>query len=134
MKGHTVLATTSFGDVIWFIIISYLFISYLVIFFTVVGDLFRDRETSGIMKFLWILLLIWLPFLSVLVYLLVRGRGMAERSASQQRAAQEQFNSYVRDAAGTNSAASELASAKALLDSGAIDAAEYDQLKKKILG
>lgn len=128
------LASTSFWDVFWFIVISFLFMSYLILFFQVVGDLFRDREVGGLMKVIWIVALIVLPFLSLLVYLLVRGKGMAERQMQQAQAAQKAFDDYVKQAAGTGGAASELASAKSMLDSGAISAEEYEKLKAKILG
>jgi hypothetical protein len=92
---------------------------------------------GGLAKALWIIFLIFMPFLSMLIYLVARGRGMAERSASageQARAAQE---SYIREvAAGTGegiSPAEEISRAKALLDSGAITQPEFDQLKAKAL-
>lgn len=129
------LAATPFWDVFWFIVISFLFMSYLILFFQVVGDLFRDREVSGAMKVIWIVLLIVFPFLSLLVYLLTRGKGMAERQMQQAQEAQKAFDAYVKQAAGTGGgAASELANAKAMLDSGAISADEYEKLKAKILG
>ncbi len=128
------LAATPFWDVFWFIVISFLFLSYLILFFQVVGDLFRDREVSGLMKVIWIVALIVLPFLSLLIYLLTRGKGMAERQAQQAQEAQKAFDAYVRQAAGSGGAASELANAKAMLDSGAISAEEYDKLKAKIIG
>lgn len=129
------LANTSFWDVFWFIVISFLFLSYLILFFQVVGDLFRDPEVGGVMKVIWVVLLIVLPFLSLLVYLLTRGKGMAQRQIQEQQAAKKAFDDYVRQAAGSGGgAATELANAKAMLDSGAISAAEYEQLKSKILG
>lgn len=128
------LAATTFWDVFWFIVISFLFMSYLILFFQVVGDLFRDREVGGLMKVIWLVLLIVLPFLSLFVYLLTRGKGMAERQMQQAQEAQKAFDAYVKQAAGTGGAASELANAKAMLDSGAISADEYEKLKAKILG
>jgi hypothetical protein len=128
------LAATPFWDVFWFIVISFLFLSYLILFFQVVGDLFRDREVSGAMKVIWIVALIVFPFLSLLIYLLTRGKGMAERQAQQAQDAQKAFDAYVKQAAGTGGAASELANAKSMLDSGAISAEEYEKLKAKILG
>jgi hypothetical protein len=128
------LAATTFWDVFWFIVISFLFMSYLILFFQVVGDLFRDREVGGLMKVIWLVLLIVLPFLSLFVYLLTRGKGMAQRQMEQAQEAQKAFDAYVKQAAGTGGAATELANAKSMLDSGAISADEYDKLKAKILG
>jgi hypothetical protein len=98
----------------------------------VIGDLFRDHKLNGWWKALWVLFLIFLPFLTVLVYLIARGRGMAERGQASAKAAQEQTDSYIRSVAQT-SPADEIARAKGLLDSGAITPAEFESLKAKAL-
>jgi hypothetical protein len=86
---------------------------------------------------LWVLFLVFLPFLAALVYLLTRGKGMAERAAARQQQAQEQFDGYVRSVATTGDAAAspaeQIARAKELLDAGTIDQAEFDRLKAKAL-
>jgi membrane protease subunit (stomatin/prohibitin family) len=86
------------------------------------------------MKTLWILFLVFLPFVAAFVYLIVRGQGMAERSAAQQRA-QEQFAGYVRNVAATSDATptEQIARAKELLDAGTINQSEFDRLKAKAL-
>lgn len=122
----------SFGEAIWLVIVSFLFISYLMMLFSVIVDLFRDRELSGVLKALWAIALIVFPLLTLLVYLVVRGKGMAERSIAQQQAAQQQVDSYIREVAG-GGAASELKHAADLKASGAITDAEYEVLKAKIL-
>jgi hypothetical protein len=124
----------SFWDIVWFIIISFAFIAYLMILFNIIGDLFRDRGTSGILKAVWIICLIFLPFLTALIYLITRGAGMAERHAqalSQMQAAQD---SYIKSVASTATPADQIAQAKQLLDSGAISQAEFDALKAKAMG
>ncbi len=89
--------------------------------------------TSAVLsKALWVVFVILIPFLGVLVYLIVNHDGMADRSADQAKAQQQQFDQYVRDTAGGGST-SEIAKAKELLDSGAINQAEYDQIKQKAL-
>ncbi len=128
------MLATSFGDIIWFIFISFLFISYLMIFFSVVMDLFRDHETSGVAKAIWVILLLIFPFISLLAYLIVRGGGMAKRSNAADAETKQAFDQYVRSVAPASSPAAEIASAKSLLDSGVITQAEFDGLKAKALG
>ena len=71
----------SFWDIVWFIIISFAFFAYLMIMFRIIIDLFRDKDTSGFVKAVWIVALIFLPFAAAVVYLISRGTGMAHRSA-----------------------------------------------------
>jgi hypothetical protein len=124
----------SVWDFMLLILWCFLLVCWIMILFSVIGDLFRDRETSGFTKFLWCLFLIVLPFLGVFVYVIVRGRGMAERNVKAQQAAKADFDSYVQQVAGGGAdPATQIANAKALLDSGAIDQAEFDKLKAKAL-
>lgn len=123
----------SFWDIVWFIVISFAFIAYLMVMFSIIGDIFRDRETGGFAKAVWIVALIFLPFLTALVYLIARGGGMAERSAQSARAMQAAQESYIKDVAGTSSPVDEVTKAKALLDAGAISPAEFDSLKTRAL-
>jgi flagellar biosynthesis/type III secretory pathway M-ring protein FliF/YscJ len=122
----------SFGDIIWWFITVFVFVAYLWALFAVISDLFRDRKLNGWWKALWIIFLIFLPFLTLLVYLIARGRGMAERSAAQAQQIREAQDAYIKQAAGT-SATDEIAKAKALLDAGTITQAEYDTIKAKAL-
>lgn len=122
---------SALGNTVWYALMFVVFISYLFALFAVVGDLFRDKNLSGGWKAVWILFLIWIPFLTLLVYLIVRGAGMAERAqatAQQQKAATDD---YIRSVAGSPS--DEIARAKALLDAGTISADEYASLKAKAL-
>ena len=123
----------SFWDIIWFIFVAYVFFAYLMVLFSVIGDIFRNQETSGFTKALWILLLIVLPIITVLVYLITHGSGMAERSSRQAQAMQAQQEAYVKNLAGTSSPADQVTQAKALLDSGAISQAEYEAMKARAL-
>src|SRR6201991_8503 len=115
-------------------IIFFAWVAWIWILIVIIGDLFRRHDTSGWIKALWVIFLIVLPFVGVLVYLIANGHGMAERSAKQAQAQQAQFADYVQSVAGSGGggAASELEKAKQLLDSGAIDQAEYDKLKAKV--
>ncbi|MFE6257424.1 SHOCT domain-containing protein [Agromyces sp. NPDC057865] len=113
----------------------YIAIACIWIFITIFIDIFRDKSLNGWAKALWVIFLVILPFLAALVYLIARGNSMAERRAGDMRQMQAANDEYIRSVAGSGgtSAASEIANAKQLLDSGAISQAEYDQLKAKAL-
>jgi hypothetical protein len=123
----------SFWDFFWLLIWGFFFVYFLMILFQIIGDLFRDRDLSGWGKALWIIALVFIPFLSALIYLVVRGKGMAERNAAAFRTAQASTESYIKDVASTGNAAEQIATAKGLLDQGTITTAEFEQLKAKAL-
>ena len=123
----------SFWNIIWFIFVSFAFIAYLMFMFQIIGDLFRDHTVSGWVKALWMICLIFFPFLTAIIYLIVRGKGMYARQSAaidQARASQED---YIRNVAAPASPTDQIAQAKGLLDSGAISQAEFDALKAKAL-
>lgn len=123
----------SFWDFFWFIISFFLLMAYLVVLFQILTDLFRDRDTSGGIKAVWVFFLIILPLLTSLVYLVTRGKGMAERNIAAMQSAQASQEAYIRSVSGAASPTDEIHRAKALLDSGAISQAEFDALKAKAL-
>ena len=124
----------SLSQGLWLTLWWFLIIIYLVILFQIIGDLFRDHELSGWFKALWIIGLIFAPFLIALIYIIARGRGMAERQIKAAQDAQASTDAYVRSVAGsTKSPADHIADAKALLDAGTISQAEFDSLKAKAL-
>jgi hypothetical protein len=124
----------SFWDFFWFTVSFFLLMAYLVVLFQVLGDLFRDRETSGFVKAVWVFFLIVLPVLTSLVYLIARGRGMTERSIASARASQADTEAYIRTVAGgSGSPSEEIARAKELLNGGVIDQREFEGLKAKAL-
>ena len=136
-----IVADVSFIDIFWSMLWFFFLFIWIMILVHILSDLFRDYTLSGGAKTLWVLFLVFLPFLAVLVYLLTRGKDMAERAAARQQQAQEQFDSYVRTVATTGDAtasataspADQIAQAKGLLDAGTIDQAEFDRLKAKAL-
>ena len=132
-----IVADVSFADIFWSILWFYFLFLWIMVLFHILGDLFRDHTLSAVTKTLWVLFLVFLPFLAALVYLLTRGKGMAERAAARQQQAQEQFDGYVRSVATTGDAAAspadQITQAKQLLDAGTIDQAEFDRLKAKAL-
>jgi ABC-type multidrug transport system fused ATPase/permease subunit len=124
----------SFGEFLWSLVIIFFMIVFFVILFQVVFDLFRDRDLSGWAKAGWLIFIIVLPFLGLFVYLIARGKGMAERSAKEQAQAKQDFDAYVRETAGSGGPATEIANAKKLLDDGAISQEEFDAIKRKAVG
>jgi len=115
----------------------FIFLAWFMCLFWVFGDLFRSKDIGGVAKTLWALFLIFLPILGMLIYLIARGSGMTERALAAQAEAQKRQEAYIRSVAtpngGKGSVTDEIASAKALLDSGAINASEYEQLKANAL-
>ncbi len=123
----------SFGDILWFIFISFALMAYLMVMFTIITDLFRDRDTSGFAKAVWVVALIFLPVLTSLVYLAARGSGMAERNARTTEAMRDQQEAYIRDVAKSATPAEQIAQGQAMLESGAISNDEFETLKHKAL-
>jgi Phospholipase_D-nuclease N-terminal/Short C-terminal domain len=123
----------SFWDVVWFIFISFAFVAYLMVLFSILTDLFRDADTSGWAKAVWIVALIFLPLLTSLVYLIARGSGMADRSIRSAQEAKRQQDAYIRDVAAKSTPVDQIAKAQTMLDSGAISQSEFDALKAKAL-
>lgn len=124
----------SLGDIIWWFLWAFVFVAYLFALFAVIGDLFRDHELSGWWKAVWIIFLIFVPFLTLLVYLIARGNGMAKRGAAEAKQLQAAQDAYIKQVATASSPSDEIAKAKALLDAGTISQSEYDAIKAKALG
>jgi ABC-type multidrug transport system fused ATPase/permease subunit len=114
-------------------VVIFAFIAYLMILFNIMVDLFwRDRQTPGVLKAIWLIFLIIIPYVTALVYLIFRGKGMAIRAREAAAAAKTESDAYIREAAG-RSPAHDIADAKALLDAGTITQQEFDSLKAKAL-
>lgn len=122
----------SFWDIIWWFFWVFVFISYLMVLFNIVADLFRDHAMNGWVKAIWIIFLIFIPFLTALVYLIARGSGMAERNASVYREQQHAADSYIRSVAGS-SPSDEIDKAAKLRDAGTITDEEFNSIKARAL-
>ena len=122
-----------FLNVLWDILIVFAWFLFIWLAIVVFTDLFRRRDISGWSKAAWVVAIVVLPWVGVLIYLIVNHDGMAERNEKQTRAAQAQFDDYVRDAAGKGGPASEIDTAKKLLDAGTITQDEFDSIKAKAL-
>lgn len=143
-----VLAASSYPllDVMWTMLVFFCWILWFWLLFMVYGDLFKRRDIGGLAKTGWVVFTLVLPYIGVLVYLIAQGHGMAERRVEEARQQRAEMDEYVRSVVaagngpssnGTSSnghgSADELIQAKALLDSGAITADEYEALKRKVL-
>ena len=126
------LADVSFGEVLLMVFEIFLFVVWIWILFTIITDLFRNHEMSGWLKALWILLLVFIPYLTALVYLIVYGSDMRERQLRAQAEAKHEADAYIRSAAHA-SPADELRKLHELVEKGALTEAEYDAAKQKLL-
>lgn len=126
-------ATFGVGQVLLSMIYFFLILMWIMLLFHIFGDVFRSTDLSGVMKVLWLLFVMVTPYLGVFVYLIVRGPKMAERQVAGMQASDAAAREYIRSAAGTGSAADELARLADLRDKGIIDDAELARLKAKII-
>jgi hypothetical protein len=127
------IADYTFGQGLLTVLEIFLFAAWLMVLFSIIGDLFRDHDLSGWAKALWIVFLIFIPFLGVLVYLIARGPGMRDRALAAQQEAQKQLDTYVRQTAGSGSTADELAKLAKLHDENKLSDAEFESAKAKIV-
>jgi len=128
-----VAADYPFLDVLWTMLIFFIWIAWFMILFRVLIDIFRRHDIGGGSKVLWIVLVILVPFLGVFIYIVTQSHHMAERDMKQAQASQAQFDDYVKTVAGSGGPAAEIEKANALLSSGAITQAEFDEIKRKAL-
>src|SRR4051795_10940278 len=132
MPIPVLLADISFGEILLVALEIFFFVIWIWILITILSDLFRDHETSGWAKAAWVLFLVFIPFLTALVYLIVRGSGMRDRTIKAQADAKKHFDEYVRQQAHTTPA-DELHKLAELKDKGALSAEEFDKAKAKLL-
>ncbi len=127
-----VLAEYQLGDALLTVLAIFFVVIWIWILITVMVDLFRDRELSGWWKAVWVFFLIFLPFLTVFIYLIARGNGMRDRAIEDQKEMKAATDAYIRETAGV-SPADEIAKLSELKRSGAISEAEFEALKAKAL-
>jgi len=126
------LSDINFGDLLLLVAEIFFFVIWIWILFTIITDLFRDHELSGWWKAVWIIFLVFIPFLSALVYLVARGHGMRDRALKAQAEAKEHFDEYVREQASATPA-DELHKLNELREKGALSQDEFDKAKAKLL-
>jgi hypothetical protein len=122
----------NFWEFLWWLFIFYAFFAFLWALFMVIGDLFRDHELSGWWKAVWILFLVFVPLLSVLTYMVARGKGMQKRAMEAARKSRADTDEYIRQVASA-SPSEEIAKAKALMDAGTITPEEFNRIKSKVV-
>jgi Short C-terminal domain/Phospholipase_D-nuclease N-terminal len=127
------LADISFGEILLVALEIFFFVVWIWILITILSDLFRDHELSGWAKAAWVLFLVFIPFLTALIYLIARGEGMRDRTVKAQADAKKHFDEYVREQAHASSPADELHKLAELKDKGALSQEEFDQAKAKLL-
>lgn len=121
-------------DLFWTFLMFFLFFVWLMLLFRIFGDVFRSDDIGGWGKALWTIFVIFLPFLGVLVYVIARGKGMAERDVKDYQAAEAATQQYIRDTVGSStSSADEIAKLAALRDQGVLTDAEFQAQKTALL-
>jgi len=127
------LADINLGEALLLAFEIFFFVIWIWILITILTDLFRDHETSGWAKAVWVLFLVFIPFLTALIYLIARGGGMRERTIKAQAEAKQHMDAYIREQA-HSSPADELHKLNDLKEKGAISAEEFDKAKAKLIG
>jgi hypothetical protein len=125
-------AEINFGEGLLLAFEIFFFVIWIWILITILSDLFRDHETSGWVKAAWVLFLVFIPFLTALVYLIARGGGMRDRAIKAQAEAKQHMDSYIQQQA-HSSPADELHKLNDLKEKGALSAEEFDKAKAKLL-
>jgi hypothetical protein len=128
-----VAADYPFLDVLWTMLVFFAWVAWFWLLISVASDVFRRRDIGGGKKAVWLVFMIFLPFVGVLSYLVANHEGIAQRNLERARAEKAQLDDYVRSVSGGNGATAEIAKAKELLDSGAISQPEYEAIKAKAL-
>ena len=124
------------GDFLWSLLVIYFIFFYFMVLFRIIDDMFSDHELSGLGKTGWIIFLVVLPFLSMFIYLIARGKGMTERAMAKAQARNADQQEYIRSVAGSGGGAdpaAQITKGHELLTSGAITQQEFDALKAKAL-
>ncbi len=125
------MAILSLGEFLWSLLVIFFMVVYFMMLFQVIVDVFRRHDESGGKKALWLILLLIFPLITLLIYMVSNSEGMAERQARQVAAVATAYDSGARTVSGGS--ASEIAKAKELLDSGAINQDEFNKLKANAL-
>ncbi|MEZ5077876.1 MAG: SHOCT domain-containing protein [Solirubrobacterales bacterium] len=127
-------AEITFGELLLLMLGIFLFVAWIWILFTIIVDLFRDHDESGWAKAAWIFFLVFIPFLTALVYLIARGDGMRDRMVKAEAEAKHDFDAYIQQQATGGSTADQLHKLADLKEKGAISPEEFERAKAKLIG
>jgi type VI protein secretion system component VasK len=121
------VATTTFGEILWSMLIFFFWFMAIWIFIMIFADIFRRNDMTGWAKAGWIILIFILPFIGALIYLIARPKMTEQDKEMMEKAqqAQARMSGY--------SAADEISKLSKLRDEGKISAEEYEDLKKKAM-
>ena len=128
-----IVADYTFGQGLLTVLSIFVFVAWIMVLFTIISDLFRDHDLSGLGKAVWVFFLVFLPFVTGLVYLIVRGGGMRARAIAANQEARAELDAYVRETAGSASGVDELARLSALHDAGKLTDQEFATMKAKVV-
>lgn len=123
----------SLADWLWWLLAVFFMVIYFMMLFRIIMDIFRNHESSGWAKAGWLVILLFIPLITMLIYVIANGKGMAERDAAQYQAAKQSQDEYIRSVATASDPAAQIAQAHDLLAKGAITQEEFDAIKAKAL-
>ena len=131
----TVLAADyPFLEVLWTMLVFFAWVAWFWLLIAIASDIFRRHDIGGGKKAVWLIFMLFVPFVGVLSYLIANNDSMTQRNIERAQAQKTQMDEYVRSVAdGGGGAAAEIDRAKKLLDAGTITQAEYEAIKSKAL-
>ncbi|HQR27408.1 MAG TPA: SHOCT domain-containing protein [Nocardioides sp.] len=123
----------SLADWLWWLLAVFFMVIYFMMLFRIIIDIFRNHDSSGWAKAGWLILLLFIPLITMLIYVIANGKGMAQRDAAQYQAMKQSQDDYIRSVAAPADPSAQISQAHALLEKGAITQQEFDALKAKAL-
>ncbi|WP_324502613.1 SHOCT domain-containing protein [Nocardioides sp.] len=127
------IAMNSLADWLWWLLAVFFMVIYFMMLFRIIIDIFRNHDSSGWAKAGWLILLLFIPLITMLIYVIANGKGMAQRDAAQYQAMKQSQDDYIRSVAAPADPSAQISQAHALLEKGAITQQEFDALKAKAL-
>jgi len=118
----------SFANFFMDVLTLFAFVLWFWLAISVFGDLFRREDMSGWGKALWVIGVILFPYVGVLAYMVLQGRGISERNAARVQQARNELRNVVGF-----SVADEIDKLDRLKHSGSITEDEFSRLRAKLL-